>query len=363
MTLVSFDGKAARSERVRTQIAQLAPWMLVATALTVALDWVLVGLRSPVLVGVVPELAATLVVMLLHVPLIAITTRRGMVEMTGVVLITFVLTFAAGASLVTDKWVAGGALNLALCGLLAVVAIFVWPRTWHFIVGTVILLAVPTSVLVMGSPDPDAIFRGVVFSLNCLLLNVAVFFLVKRSRIRAAHQGQVTSWEARHDGLTDLLNRTVWVRLASELLVRSRAHGTTFWVLILDLDRFKAINDTHGHAAGDGVLVRLAGILVEAVEEIGRPAFAGRLGGDEFALAINGAGQIEIAALIQRLEDRYRIVNGFGDFSSLSIGTAHSIGSETLGDLLERADREMYASKLRVQPGLPDQPPNAALLI
>jgi diguanylate cyclase (GGDEF)-like protein len=331
--------------------------MMAAAALMLGLNWVLAGVRSPVLTDDMPQLAGTVVAMLLLVPVIMVSSRRGMVETTGVVLILFVSFFAIGAAVVTHQWVAGGALNLALCGLLSVLTIFVWPRTWHFVVGTLILLTLPTLVMLVGSPDDDAIFRGLIFASNCLLLNVAVFVLVSRSQVREARIGQITTWEARHDGLTALLNRKVWLRLAGELLVRSRNHGTTFWVLILDLDHFKSINDLYGHAAGDGVLVRLSAILAEAVEEIGRPAFAGRIGGDEFALAISGAGQVEIDALIQRLDDRYRITNGFDDLTSLSVGTAYSTGDETLNDLVERADRAMYAAKLRVRPEGSPPPP------
>lgn len=92
---------------------------------------------------------------------------------------------------------------------------------------------------------------------------------------------------ADHDVLTPALNRRGFVAALTRTIAYCQRHGTPAVLLYLDLDRFKAVNDTLGHAAGDAALIRVAEMLIAN----SRPSDAvGRLGGDEFALLMLNAG-------------------------------------------------------------------------
>ena len=117
-------------------------------------------------------------------------------------------------------------------------------------------------------------------------------------------------------------------------------------VIMVDLDRFKAVNDTYGHAAGDAVLQAVAECLKNRVRETDT---IGRLGGDEFAVLMPGVSR-EIAeqradALIRDLNGRSLHWNGVNIPIGASIGLAHYVGDEDEQSILQRADAAMYLSK------------------
>lgn len=95
-----------------------------------------------------------------------------------------------------------------------------------------------------------------------------------------------------HDPLTDLPNRTLFFDRLEQSCARARRHGDPFAVLMLDLDRFKEINDSFGHAAGDLTLTTIAGRLRSNLREVDTVA---RLGGDEFAVLLQNVGTAELA--------------------------------------------------------------------
>jgi len=136
------------------------------------------------------------------------------------------------------------------------------------------------------------------------------------------------------DPLTGLANRRDWAERSEQLLRRARATGRPLTVAVLDLDGFKAVNDTAGHAAGDALLRDLAGAWAGGLR---RPDVLARLGGDEFVLTLPDTGPEEARALLDRL-GRTRAV-------AWSSGTATSSGDDALADLLSRADAALYAAK------------------
>jgi diguanylate cyclase (GGDEF)-like protein/PAS domain S-box-containing protein len=154
--------------------------------------------------------------------------------------------------------------------------------------------------------------------------------------------------EVLHDTLTGLPNRTLFLdRLEFALNQQRREPSRTFAVLFLDLDRFKTVNDSLGHSAGDELLIEVAKRLRMFV----RPGdTVARLGGDEFAIL---ASRITDLADATRLADRIHSVLSLkfvlGDkdvYTSASIGIALSGGTyESPGDLLRDADTAMYRTK------------------
>lgn len=140
----------------------------------------------------------------------------------------------------------------------------------------------------------------------------------------------------RSDGLTGLLNRRGFdERLHAELGSPVRDAGDRVAVLCYaDLDHFKQINDTHGHAAGDAVLVAVGDRLRELVEGIG---FAGRMGGDEFTLCVRLDDRDQVAVFCQRIEG---VLSGAIDHEGADIAFAGSYGATVVPIGLDAVDTE-----------------------
>ena len=166
----------------------------------------------------------------------------------------------------------------------------------------------------------------------------------KSAELELAHR-------ALHDGLTGLPNRTLFLDRLGQALRRSRRRDGGVAVVFLDLDRFKVVNDSLGHKAGDRLLVDVAMRLSSAL----RPSDTlARFGGDELTLLCEDIGDGEDArAVAQRLLDTFGepfVVQDGEAFLQASIGIALSRdGFETPEDLIRDADAAMYRAKARGQ--------------
>ncbi|MDB5824584.1 MAG: Response regulator receiver protein [Herminiimonas sp.] len=152
---------------------------------------------------------------------------------------------------------------------------------------------------------------------------------------------------AHHDVLTGLPNRLQFVDHLQQALERSRRHGRIVAVMFLDTDRFKVVNDTMGHQAGDELLKAMSSRLLSCV----RPGdTVGRFGGDEFALLFNDVASADDVApialkLLAALRPPFRI-NGRRFFSTGSVGISlYPADGEDADSLLKHADIAMYRAK------------------
>jgi len=173
--------------------------------------------------------------------------------------------------------------------------------------------------------------------------HVVVFHDVTQSR-HLAHQ---LSWQASHDALTGLANRREFETVMHQLWESARAYNKHHALLYMDLDQFKIVNDTCGHAAGDELLRQLAVIINAQVRE-GDSLF--RLGGDEFAVLLTGCPVSRAEAIAN---DIRKTIEGFRFlWQDKSFAVGVSIGlvpitadSESMAHLLAAADAACYTAK------------------
>jgi diguanylate cyclase (GGDEF)-like protein len=192
----------------------------------------------------------------------------------------------------------------------------------------------------------------VLLTIATLALEAAFIFKPLVNRLRSEHDKLYRSQReldhlAHHDALTGLANRARFHQVLEEAIAQSRSSGRRVGVMLLDLDRFKQINDAFGHAAGDAVLVAVANRLNA---ELRQGDIAARLGGDEFALLLRDFDRLDdltaiahrvLASLRQPLDyDRHEL-RPSGSFGC-SAFPDHALEADAL---LKLADLAMYAAK------------------
>lgn len=157
---------------------------------------------------------------------------------------------------------------------------------------------------------------------------------------------QEMSYRARHDSLTGLANRSMLHERVAAALSRARRRSTRVALLFVDLDNFKTVNDTLGHAAGDELLTEVSERLRSCLRASDTAA---RLGGDEFAVLLEDlASDSEPQCVADRLIAAIRkpvIIAGKDVFVGASVGIATGDLALTPDDLLRNADVAMYAAK------------------
>lgn len=187
---------------------------------------------------------------------------------------------------------------------------------------------------------------------NALLVEIAA------QRMQMQQDNQSLAHLANHDSLTGLPNRAYFRRRLTRALQDNPAlanpHGSGLAVLYLDNDHFKQVNDQHGHAAGDALLVEVAHRVLAQVRENDVVA---RLGGDEFAILLAPLHNTEDAAriadkIIASMATPLALRHGAQIVPSLSIGIAiYPLHGHTAEQLLRAADRAMYRVKTRQRGG------------
>ena len=204
-------------------------------------------------------------------------------------------------------------------------------------------LALAVEALQIGAQD--YLIKGRV---DGQLLNRALRYAVERKRSEMAliHQ-------ALHDPLTGLPNRALFVDRLEQALVRHGRRPGLTGVLFLDLDRFKVVNDSLGHAAGDRVLIGIA----ERLRTLLRPCdTVARFGGDEFTvLCIDMVGEDEAFSIAERIQQALEApfdLDGAGVVLTASIGIALASGDrEAATTVIRNADAAMYRAKERGRAG------------
>lgn len=147
------------------------------------------------------------------------------------------------------------------------------------------------------------------------------------------------------DSLTGLFNQRHFYTRLKEELARAKRQFRPFSLILLDLDDFKAYNDTYGHFAGDEVLRGFGGIISHLIREGADSGY--RYGGDEFAIILTEADRGMVEEICRRIEkslkkEEYNASMGYSTYNE----------GMTVKDLVEEADKALYKSKLRIAGGV-----------
>ncbi|GAA0946687.1 hypothetical protein GCM10009550_21540 [Actinocorallia libanotica] len=189
---------------------------------------------------------------------------------------------------------------------------------------------------------------GLLIMINCvispflLLLVLPPVVLLQRSLMHQQLQAA-----ARTDAKTGLLNAGAWQREADIEISRAERSHEALAILLIDIDYFKRVNDTHGHLVGDQVLASVAGTLCLQLRDYD---IVGRFGGEEFAVLLPGADTVEACRVAERLRARVRRLAVPTEDTTvsvtISIGVAlYRTHGQDLIELLASADLALYRAK------------------
>ncbi len=170
----------------------------------------------------------------------------------------------------------------------------------------------------------------------------------------------------RIDGMTQLANRACFDEKLTEMIRLRERYEESFSLLMIDVDNFKEINDSHGHQGGDRVL---KGVAYKIRATLRKTDFVARFGGDEFAailLKVTAESAAVIAGkLCEQIRESRFLLDGVEVRTSLSIGVAEVLAGDSEEDLLKRADTALYRVKHSGRNGVavaegPEQGPDVA---
>ena len=169
------------------------------------------------------------------------------------------------------------------------------------------------------------------------------------------------------DSLTGVLNRHRFLELAGTQLAHSQRYFRDVSLLMLDLDKFKTINDCHGHAAGDHVLSSICRCWQS---QLRGPDLIGRLGGEEFCVLLpetTGSGALVVAERLRKITEQQKLCHDGETITvSVSIGTAvYENIADTITSVIKRADQSLYKAKSagrnRVEASIAASPVNTSV--
>lgn len=200
----------------------------------------------------------------------------------------------------------------------------------------------PLGVLCLATQFEQLLDRE---TLRTLLWPVASHLAIA---LESAQRYEEARYLAERDSVSGLLNRRGMTSRLEEEIIRSLRSGSSFSVVMMDLDKFKKINDTYGHAAGDEVLTTVSRLLLASVR---RSDIVGRYGGDEFLALLTQTDSNEALPLIHRVRET---ISGFrvtlGDGVDIPLSMSYGIATYpqdgcTVADVLAVADENLYRSK------------------
>ena len=193
--------------------------------------------------------------------------------------------------------------------------------------------------------------NGILFIFLTLFFSLAsrVYIIEQNRKAMEVSQRQQLDYIAHHDFLTKLTNRYGLNRDFPDILKRQNNRAEShpeFWVMMIDIDFFKAINDEFGHETGDLVLVELGKILEDSTKQI-KQAKAYRLGGEEFLITLPDSKEFVVESLYVDIANSLQDIKipNLNKTIKISAGATSTQMGETQHDILARADKALYAAK------------------
>ena len=201
--------------------------------------------------------------------------------------------------------------------------------------------------LAEGKDGPvfSTVFGSAVTTLVTMLLLVVVSYSM--AALSTEQQTRALRVVATRDDLTGLLNRKAFLELAAEQLADRSTTGSSGALILADLDHFKKVNDTHGHAAGDLALQAFADACTATVRSTD---LTGRYGGEEFVILVPGAGPGRAEAITEEISRRLAAADTVGgmEMPTVSYGiSTYDGGTSDVERLVASADAALYVAKSR----------------
>ncbi|SHN36885.1 putative bifunctional diguanylate cyclase/phosphodiesterase [Cryptosporangium aurantiacum] len=364
VTLLMVPGlRLNRASAVRMLIDGAAVGLSLATLAWAALFGVdpAVDLDAPGALALITLSGSLLVLLSAALPIMLGRTQNGPTSLGsfagGIAVMAFGALAAGFVALAGDpapETVAGGAMFLgtALIGRAALLPMPMFARRANWEYPTTLAQALPYLVLLALAViaavhqalarDINLVLTGMLFLLAVAVLTRQFLSLQRNARLAGelTRQRAQLAYQAFHDPLTGLANRTLFAERLEAALATDRSPS----VLLVDLDGFKAVNDSRGHAAGDQLLVTVARRLRAA---IGSADTVARMGGDEFAVLLPG-GEAGARTVAEAILDRVARPVTLGESTvglRVSIGIATAQPSSSADAVLRDADLALYRAK------------------
>ncbi len=220
------------------------------------------------------------------------------------------------------------------------------PRLWLRSVPGMVAGLLATGLATGFVFEPATSMTVLVACLPIILIHTVAVSLASYRLIRqVTRQNHLLDQLRRTDTLTGLYGRGYWREQAAFALSRHHARGEAAGLVLIDVDRFKDINDSHGHGVGDEVLRAMAAAIRRNIR---MHDFAGRLGGDEFAVLLPGASRDDASRTADRIRDAVAAMRIYDQPElrpTISVGVAAADGHADLQDWLDAADAALYRAK------------------
>jgi len=238
-----------------------------------------------------------------------------------------------------------GAMTFVLPALLvAAITLGVFPTAVLALISTAWTMLAVGEGWVAYLPDP--MDQEMTLSLQIGLALIALGPIAVAGAMQERNETMLRLWHgATRDELTGALTRSAFLAQAHAVLSRRDVVPRPVAVLMMDLDRFKDINDSYGHAVGDAVLARFGRITLRGIRDTD---LFGRVGGEEFAVLLTGVSESSAHAVAERIRQDFAVERHpeLDGVATVSVGLVHSIGRRAgLRQLLDEADRSLYLAK------------------
>lgn len=241
----------------------------------------------------------------------------------------------------------GALLVLVVVGLFTPFAISLW---WHGLVALIFLACV--TALAWAAPLPgvraEMLRLDAVLALSALLFGCSAYWREHQRREQFLYRGDA-HWLAMRDALTGLYNRRMFNHHLDQVMAHARREGLPLLLLLVDVDYFRAYNDSHGQQQGDAVLQQVAQVALAC---IGRPLdMVARVGGEKFAVLLYGSSAAHARALGQSLVAGVRQralahdASPVADVVTVSVGGAMLQPEDRPQSIYARAERVLHEAK------------------